>query len=230
MRNMKVLFLDFDGPLHPTEVVRDFVYRGQDMGSLMGDMGLFRWVNALHACLAQKPDMSDVAIVVHSSWRRLLNNDQMRQALGPLAPQFMGITDTELGRYEGIMDMVQRLELGPEDYCVVDDAIDAYPANFGQLVVVNPLRGVQEPAVRRRIQQWAQAAPDSQREHAAPAAPVSAAAAIPASQTMPSRTATSAGRSGRDAPVAAATLMTASATAITAPGDRAWVEQRPRAR
>jgi hypothetical protein len=72
-----------------------------------------------------------------------------------LAPFFIGITDTELGRYEGIMASVERMGLREEDFIVVDDSRESFPEGFTQLVLVNPMRGVSEPAVRSKIAAWA---------------------------------------------------------------------------
>ncbi|WP_319640913.1 HAD domain-containing protein [Ralstonia pickettii] len=85
MPESRVLFLDFDGVLH---AVDEPPLNGG--GRLMANPRLFAWRPVLEDILAPYPK---VRIIVSSDWRRLLDDDNLKRALGPLAPRFTGVVE-----------------------------------------------------------------------------------------------------------------------------------------
>ena len=68
-----ILFLDFDGVLHPARAVM-----GQHGPELDGDGSLFMWAEPLAELLAERPH---VQIVLSTSWARHLPFEQVRDFL-----------------------------------------------------------------------------------------------------------------------------------------------------
>jgi hypothetical protein len=81
-----LLFLDFDGVLHPVgEKVLDGNFR------LIANAGLFIWRPILEQILEPFPS---VRIVVSSDWRRLFDDENLIRLLGPLGIRFAGVVET----------------------------------------------------------------------------------------------------------------------------------------
>ncbi|WP_043288212.1 HAD domain-containing protein [Paraburkholderia oxyphila] len=80
-----VLFLDFDGVLHPyDEPALDENFR------LIQNPDLFKWRPVLEQLLEPFPD---VRIVVSSDWRRLFGDAALIELLGPLGERFAGVVE-----------------------------------------------------------------------------------------------------------------------------------------
>jgi hypothetical protein len=81
-----LLFLDFDGVLHPVdERALDGNFR------LIANPRLFVWRPILEQILEPFPS---VKIVVSSDWRRLFDDENLIQLLGPLGNRFAGVVET----------------------------------------------------------------------------------------------------------------------------------------
>jgi len=157
---VRTIFLDFDGPLHPTSAIEGLTpSRGVLLSEAGGSRGLFRWLCHLEEALVGH---EDVAIVVHSAWASYATNDELRTVLGALAERFVGITPRDMDRWEGIRHVIDRF--GIDSYRVIDDAVDKFPDGLQQLIAVSPLSGLSDPAARHQIRQWLS-------ESAAPAPP-----------------------------------------------------------
>lgn len=158
---MRGLFLDFDGVVHPVSAIADWRtlnIHSADIDSLVQKRDLFRWLPLLTAALESHPD---VVLVVHSGWRGVADNTQMRQILGPsLADRFIGVTSVNLNRFEGIQELVRRAEM--EDYLVIDDAIQEFPSEFNHLLATDPELGLSELDIIRHLDQWLQRTGESQ--------------------------------------------------------------------
>lgn len=80
-----ILFLDYDGVLHPSQVVM-----GEHGPTLIGDGELFMWADNLAPLLAAHPH---VQIVLSTSWARHLPFEQVRDFLPvPLRRRVVGST------------------------------------------------------------------------------------------------------------------------------------------
>ena len=159
----KYLFLDFDGPLHPSTTLQ-----GKNVGLIasnptaLRDAGFFVWADALEEVLLQAEASQPVRInvIVNSSWRAQAwySPPVIRQALGALGERICGFTRSDLPRAQAVHDLCERM--GIEDYLVIDDDIRAFEGHDDiqqHLLAVNPLRGVREPQVSSALLQWAAA-------------------------------------------------------------------------
>lgn len=163
----KYLFLDFDGPLHPSTTLQ-----GKNVGLLaaspaaLREAGFFIWSDRLEQLLAEAEAAHSgslrINVIVHSSWRAQpwFSTPVIRQALGALGERICGFTRCELPRGQAVEDLCMRM--GIEDYVVLDDDIRAFadcPVVQQHLIAVNPLRGVCDESVTSSLAQWAHAEP-----------------------------------------------------------------------
>lgn len=152
----KVLFLDFDGPLHPSTAIEG-IRRPPDAQTCK-ERELFRWARHLEEILATLSDeqRAEILIAAHSSWRKIdgLSQGLIRDSLGPvLSEMYVGMTRPDLNRWDSIQDMCDRFEI--DDFLIIDDATKEFPENLPQLVICNPLKGLSDLAVQERITAWA---------------------------------------------------------------------------
>ena len=139
----RVLFLDFDGVLHPTS--DDFDGEDQPIAT-----SLFGWLPLLASALEPHPD---VAVVVHSTWRYNHDPDELQALLGPLGVRFRGATPRG-PRYESIQWW---LHLNPSfaSHRILDDAPREFPTPLpAELIVCHPLHGLSDSAVLVRLKEW----------------------------------------------------------------------------
>lgn len=146
---MRVLFLDFDGVLHPVSALQWFAM-GLPTNEVIRRGKLFRWTWVLDELLEPH---SDVRIVVHSSWRLLHDDALMPMFLGPLGDCYAGIT-FGAGRWEGIDMVVQ--QNGLVDYRILDDHPEEFPAGLSELITCDSELGVYDKAVQHQILAWLQ--------------------------------------------------------------------------
>jgi len=100
-----VLFLDFDGVLHPVgEEALDADFR------LIANPALFCWRHILADALAPYPS---VRIVVSSDWRRLFDDENLARLLGPaLGPRVIGaVANVEASRAGEVLAEAARRQL-----------------------------------------------------------------------------------------------------------------------
>ena len=157
-----ILFLDFDGVLHP-----DAVYLERGRPVLRADGELFMWSRHLVDALASAPR---VRIVLSTSWARELRFARARDYLpAELRPKVIGATwhssmatDDEhrpLGRdtwwdtatrYQQIRRYVDRA--GINDWTAVDDQPEGWAdADRGKLVATDSSLGLSAPSARVRL-------------------------------------------------------------------------------
>jgi hypothetical protein len=145
MPHRKIVYLDFDGVLHPTSLVTE---------------GLFSRVHLLEPLFE-----SDLAgIVISSSWRftHLLPALQAKLP-DSLAKCVIGMTgDAVTGkhaRYQEIMTHARQLESGTA-WCALDDSYWEFPANCKELIRCNPNTGI-GPKEVAQLSTWLSNAPSS---------------------------------------------------------------------
>jgi HAD domain in Swiss Army Knife RNA repair proteins len=147
---MDVLYLDFDGVLHPDAVFR---YRNPPAIRLQAPgHELFESAPLLDQLLAPYPD---IHIVLSTSWVRELGFDDAREALSPaLQARVVGATfhkrhhdyDTfsRLPRYVQIADDVQRRR--PTRWLAIDDDLEGWPEHaLARIVPMPPVLGLSSP-------------------------------------------------------------------------------------
>lgn len=141
--NDLVLFLDFDGVLHPL---------GEpalgDNFELLPNPDLFCWRHHLESVLAPYPD---VRIMVSSDWRRLFDDAKLVELLGPvLASRFAGVVEVNRpSRAEEVLAEADRRGLrcwlALDDHTSVKAAAEAGDDRF---IVCRPDSGLSDPAVK----------------------------------------------------------------------------------
>jgi hypothetical protein len=146
MNVSRLLFLDFDGVVHP-----------QDGTNHPG--GWFRWLPLLANLLAPWPD---VKIVVHSSWRYEYTDAELRELLGPLSARFAGSAPRG-PREQAIESVLQANKSLVTAHLVLDDDAREFTAGRVNLVVCDALRGLTQRRTQDYVQRWlessAQASP-----------------------------------------------------------------------
>lgn len=150
-----ILYLDFDGVLHPGEVYR---IRGQIVLRCDG-ISLFEWSPLLVEYLEPHPD---VRIVLSTSWVRVLSFSRARAWLpDALAKRVIGATWHSamnqawwrgLSRYEQISRHAQRHRISR--WLAVDDDGHSWPKERSeQLVHTDPMLGIAAQTSRELLQQ-----------------------------------------------------------------------------
>lgn len=138
---MHVIFLDFDGVLHPAGDGKETVVH-------------FQWLQVLVQLLEPWPD---VHLAVHSTWRYLHTPMELRSLLGPLGGRFIGAVPRG-PRAESILWF---LHLNPDitRYLVLDDAPREFPHGFpGGLLLCDSQVGISDPEVQVRLHAWLEGA------------------------------------------------------------------------
>lgn len=160
-----ILFLDFDGVLHPYEA---YLVKGRPV--LRAEGALFMWAPLLVDTLKNSPD---VQIVLSTSWARELRFTKARSFLPPeLQQRVIGATwhsrmaSNDYGdfrtrnrntwwdratRYQQIRRYVDRAQL--ENWLAIDDAPEGWAeADHGRLIQTDPQQGLGDPAALARLQ------------------------------------------------------------------------------
>jgi len=159
-----VLFLDFDGVLHP-----DSVYLEHRRPVVRGGGSLFMWAPHLLNALAPHPQ---VQIVLSTSWVRVLGFGRARKALPEqLRTRVIGATwhsrmgKSEFGgfrlptswwddatRYQQIAGYVARARL--TRWVAIDDNCEGWPAELAdQLILTDSNRGISDPAALAKLRE-----------------------------------------------------------------------------
>ena len=123
----KLLFLDFDGVLHPSH------FAGQDP------------FNRVHL-LEEVVEGSNICIVISSSWRFTHSLERLRKLLpNSISSLVIGVTGSPVigkhPRYQEIMNHTKGLEPGTS-WRALDDSYWEFPANCQELIRCNPNTGV----------------------------------------------------------------------------------------
>ncbi|MEN3367127.1 MAG: hypothetical protein V7606_4401 [Burkholderiales bacterium] len=147
---MRVIFLEFDGVLHPASAVIRIVPVAPLKRTIQAAW-LLRWAWVLDELLEAH---ADVGIVVHSNWRFLAADDELQSFLGPLARRFLGSTP-RTGRWDSISSVVHQNQL--RDFRILDALPMAFPSGLSELIVCDPEAGLQAFEVRRQLQRWLEA-------------------------------------------------------------------------
>lgn len=137
----RVISLDFDGVLHPT-----------DEGAQCVAVTHFGWLPHLERLLGPHPE---VMLLVHSTWRHQYDLEELRMLLGDaLGPRVVAAAPAGDDRWPAIQAWVAE-QAGAPDLLIVDDAHEEFPATLPfTLVVCDPSTGLSNPQVRDSIQRW----------------------------------------------------------------------------
>jgi len=147
---MRILFLEFDGVLHPASATSRVCPYGP-LKAAVQRAWLFRWAWILDEMLARYPD---VGIVVHSHWKGMAAEPQLQSLLGPLGRRLVGTTPGA-ERWQGIVTMAEINRL--RNYRILDSRTAAFPPRLAELIACDPEAGLREFTVLRQLQSWLRA-------------------------------------------------------------------------
>lgn len=152
-----ILFLDFDGVLHP-----DSVYMGSSGPLLRAPGALFMWASILESQLLQ---FADINIVLSTSWVRQLDFSRAKKKLpAALRERVVGSTWhssmakgwadqnwwDQASRYQQIMRYVNRTNT--TQWLAVDDDGEGWnAAHRDKLVLTNPSTGISPQQVQAEL-------------------------------------------------------------------------------
>lgn len=135
---MRVLFVDFDGVLHPLEQAE------------ASRLTHFCWLPVLASALRLHVD---VRIIVHSTWRYMYDDDELRMLLGPLGSRFVGATSRG-PRFESIRGWLYA-NRACESYRVLDDDASEFPVPLpAELILCDCSSGVSAENVLSQLRSW----------------------------------------------------------------------------
>lgn len=124
---MRLLFIDFDGVLHPSNAISI-------------ETGRFCCLHLLHALL--KPH-EDVGLVVHSSWRYDHTDGELMQLLGPVGAWFSG-SAPRMRREQTIPTVLQSNKGTLKAYLVTDDDQEEIVGTSLNVLFCDPTRGISD--------------------------------------------------------------------------------------
>lgn len=139
-----VLFLDFDGVLHPVgEPAFDEEFR------LVENPRLFVWRPILEHMLEPYPN---VRIIVSSDWRRLFDDATLVRVLGPLSTRFVGVVESYgPSRSDEVLAEVRRRSI--TQWLALDDhpSVVAASAGDGRFIACASATGVNSREVKANL-------------------------------------------------------------------------------
>lgn len=149
---MRILFLEFDGVLHPASATSR-LSPFSPLKTGVQQAWLFRWAWILDEMLMRHPD---VGIVVHSHWKGMAPQPQLESLIGPLGRRLIGVTPGP-ERWPGIVSMAEAN--GLRNYRILDARASAFPPRLTELIACDPEAGLREFSVLRQLQAWLRTPP-----------------------------------------------------------------------
>ena len=144
----RVLFLDFDGVVHPFGKDPD---GGPAAESLVLDLGVFCWLEHLERLVLPHPD---VGVVVHSSWRYPHSDDELADMLGALNGRYLGKTPRG-ARYASITRWLKDNRSVVGEYLILDDATSEFPPSARRrLLPCISHKGLSDHPTQASLAQW----------------------------------------------------------------------------
>ena len=140
-----VIFLDFDGVLHPTNYLR---FEEIDGELVLAEDARCCWSETLWGLIGKY----DCQVVVHSSWRESYTLQSLKDLLpSELAKRVVAVT---IGgnRYKSILDYVENAEV--IDYIILDDSADEFPIGCNELLLCDGSTGLSSPEIQDRVKSF----------------------------------------------------------------------------
>lgn len=135
----RLLFLDFDGVLHPLAPSR-----------ALHPHGWFCWLPILEELLRPWPD---VDVVVHSSWRTHFSDPELRQLLEGLSNRLIGSVPPTPKAVA--IESVLKANMGYyNSYIVLDDDVRLARNTTLQVILCDPVLGLSSKKTQAALSQW----------------------------------------------------------------------------
>lgn len=144
----RVIFLDFDGVLHPPKAISGAQPPLTPAQIKEGWPQTFQHLPILKEILTGH---TDIAVVVSSSWRLHLNDGELQEVLSLISPWFVGSV-SKGSRDEAIRAWLQRYPI--EDYVILDDVSKFFPGNWPKLILCKSALGLSDPLVQTKLRDW----------------------------------------------------------------------------
>ena len=154
----RVLFLDFDGVLHPPRAIAGARPPQTPTQIRLGWPQTFEHLPVLEHLLAGH---DNVGVVVSSSWRHYLKEPELAELLASIGPHFAGSVQHG-ARDEAIRAYIN--EHAIEDFVILDDVKKFFPGDWPQLILCNSALGISDPAVQQKLQTWLQQGSNNQTQ------------------------------------------------------------------
>ena len=157
--SMRVLFLDFDGVLHPADVWLEPNGRMR-LGDLAEGHALFEHAQLLADLLAPH---DDVKVVLSTSWVSGRGFELTLSQLPPeLSKKVIGATFDPAIHGKGFGDIARGYQVQSDAQkrrltnwvALDDDARDWPEEDLGRLIQTDPMRGLGDPDVFERLRAW----------------------------------------------------------------------------
>lgn len=146
----RVIFLDFDGVLHPLYAVTGA------RPPLTPQEIKHRWPETfvhLPVLADLLKNYADVAVVVSSSWRIFLSDEEIGELLRPISRWYAGSTGSPyVGRDIAIREWLQFN--GIEEFVVLDDVKSFFPGYWPNLILCDSNYGISDFFVQQRLRAW----------------------------------------------------------------------------
>jgi HAD domain in Swiss Army Knife RNA repair proteins len=133
---MRLIFLDFDGVLHPLEP--------ESLG-----LQRFCWLPVLIGLLRGH---DDVQIVVHSTWRYEYTNPELHALLGPLGTRFAG--SAPRAPREQAIETVLQANRAIRHHLVLDDDAREFSGAEVNLLLLDSQRGISDEQAQTEVAAW----------------------------------------------------------------------------
>lgn len=146
----RVLFLDFDGVLHPTSAIKGAKPPLSPEQLVTGWPKTFENVPILEKLLM---GFDDVSIIASTSWRIFFNDEQLGRFFPSLSRFYGGsIGSPCMGRAEAINNWVKANK--PKDYAILDDKGENFPGYWPNLIICRSELGLLERRVQLSLLRW----------------------------------------------------------------------------
>jgi HAD domain in Swiss Army Knife RNA repair proteins len=144
----RVLFIDFDGVLHPSPE-----HGSLGPSALYMQVGPLGWLPLLCGALREH---GDVEVVVHSSWRDVFSVEELSEMLSDLGERRIAVAPP--GARHSAIEAWLRAEGEGIEYLVLDDDASEFPHPAPSwLVICNPKSGISGEGILGRLQFWLKA-------------------------------------------------------------------------
>lgn len=140
-----VIFLDFDGVLHPANYLR--------FEDVNGELVLTKdarccWSKTLCGLIGKYA----CRVVIHSYWRESHTLQDLRALLpSELAKCVVAVTIGS-NRYKSILDYVEDAKI--RDYIILDDSADEFPIGCGELLLCDGNTGISSTEIQKQLKNF----------------------------------------------------------------------------